>query len=273
MCQIDSLPSISTIIPVYNGERFLTEAITSVLQQNYPASEIIVVDDGSTDDTAQVVAGFGQQVRYCYQPNQGAAAARNHGIAEAKGEWLAFLDSDDWWAAGRLCRQVALLQARPTAKVIWGMLQVVRQCAPPVECSAPQFQPVGKPLLQTQFGSALIHHTLFAATQVGRIDAALWTNDDADWFFRLFEKNVEIVIQQEVVAFYRWHQSNLVANQRMGQATSNTRTTYGLLHALSLSIRRRRAGGGDHLPNKMNASIHWVGTGAPKPMEAGQWPK
>jgi len=89
--------SVSVIIPVYNGERFVGEAIESVLAQTYAPLEIIVVDDGSTDGTAKVVHRYCNMVRYVYQDNAGAAAARNHGVAISRGEYLAFLDADDLW--------------------------------------------------------------------------------------------------------------------------------------------------------------------------------
>lgn len=95
-------PTFSVIIPVYNGAQTVGRAIESVLAQTYPAYEIIVVDDGSIDATAKAVALFGSRVRYIYQPNAGVAAARNAGVQHATGEWLAFLDADDWYYPDRL---------------------------------------------------------------------------------------------------------------------------------------------------------------------------
>jgi len=95
-------PTFSVIIPAYNGAKTVSRAIESVLAQTYPAYEIIVVDDGSIDATAQAVASFGSRVRYIYQPNAGVAAARNAGVKHATGEWLAFLDADDWYYPDRL---------------------------------------------------------------------------------------------------------------------------------------------------------------------------
>lgn len=95
-------PTISVVIPVYNGAGTIARAIESVLAQTYQAHELIVVDDGSTDDTAAVVADFGARVRYIRQPNSGVSAARNAGAAAATGDWLAFLDADDWYYPDRL---------------------------------------------------------------------------------------------------------------------------------------------------------------------------
>ena len=95
-------PTFSVIIPVYNGAATIARAIVSVLEQTYSPCELIVVDDGSTDETARVVAGFDRRVVYHRQANAGVAAARNSGAREARGEWLAFLDADDWYYPERL---------------------------------------------------------------------------------------------------------------------------------------------------------------------------
>jgi glycosyltransferase involved in cell wall biosynthesis len=98
----NSLFSISVVIPAYNAEQHIGRAIDSVLAQTHPADEIIVVDDGSTDDTCKVVQVYGNQVRYIYQENGGAGLARNTGIKASQGEWIAFLDADDEWVPEKL---------------------------------------------------------------------------------------------------------------------------------------------------------------------------
>ena len=97
-----SNPRFSVIIPAYNAEATLARALDSVLAQTWPAYEIIVVDDGSSDATAAVVAMYGDKVRYLYQYNAGVSAARNAGAEAASGDWLAFLDADDWYYLNRL---------------------------------------------------------------------------------------------------------------------------------------------------------------------------
>lgn len=96
-------PRFSVIIPAFNAAATLARAIDSVRAQTWPAHEIIVVDDGSTDATAEVAARFGEAVRLIRQPNRGVSVARNAGAAAARGDWLAFLDADDWYAPDRLC--------------------------------------------------------------------------------------------------------------------------------------------------------------------------
>ncbi|MCG3148419.1 MAG: hypothetical protein PCFJNLEI_01862 [Verrucomicrobiae bacterium] len=102
--------TVSVVIPAYNCARFLAQAVESVLAQTCPPTEVIVVDDGSTDDTAEVAASFGTRIHLIRQPNRGPAVARNTGIEAAQGEWIAFLDSDDVWFPDKLERQVAALQ-------------------------------------------------------------------------------------------------------------------------------------------------------------------
>jgi len=97
-----SPPQFSVIIAVYNGADTIARAIDSVLEQTWPALEVLVVDDGSSDRTADIVRGYGQPVRYLHQDNAGVSAARNRGAADARGDWLAFLDADDWYLPDRL---------------------------------------------------------------------------------------------------------------------------------------------------------------------------
>ena len=89
------MPKVSVIIPVYNGERFICDAIESVLAQTYKDFELIVVDDGSQDQTDQKIKGYGYRLTYLYLPNSGQARARNLGHTHSSGEYLAFLDADD----------------------------------------------------------------------------------------------------------------------------------------------------------------------------------
>lgn len=111
---------MSVIVPTFNCAEFVGAAIMSVLSQNYAPIEIIVVDDGSTDDTAQIAAGFGPPVRVLRQANRGPAAARNLGVKDSHGELLAFLDGDDVWLPGKLEAQVRYLVAHGEAPIVYG---------------------------------------------------------------------------------------------------------------------------------------------------------
>ncbi len=109
--------TVSVVIPAYNAGKYIARAIESVLAQSRRPDEIIVVDDGSTDDTAQIVAGFGLKVQLIRQDNGGASAARNSGIDAATGEWIAFLDADDEWLGEKLLLQTQHLQQN--SDLVW----------------------------------------------------------------------------------------------------------------------------------------------------------
>lgn len=111
-------PQISVVIPAYNCDRYLRVAIDSVLAQAHCHFEVIVIDDGSTDRTAEVLQQYGNQIRAVAQPNQGVAVARNHGIALAQGKWVAFLDADDYFLPDKLAAQLAIAAAEPHLGII-----------------------------------------------------------------------------------------------------------------------------------------------------------
>jgi glycosyltransferase involved in cell wall biosynthesis len=247
---IKTAPLVSVIIPTFNRELFLPEALASVYAQNSAPLQVIVVDDGSTDNTAAVVRGWGTDLEYVYQANRGPAAARNTGIQHAKGEWVTFLDSDDVWSANGLRRQLELTETYPSARVIWGTLQIMRQH----ETNLALFEPCGLPVLLHSFETALIHRTLFESTQVGLLNESAFIGEDTDWFCRLFEQHVEIVVHQEVVSFYRWHQSNLIANR----SAHREQAMLGLLHSFARALQRRQQRGGGDLPVTLKPIIRMV---------------
>jgi len=109
--------NISVVIAAFNAAGFIDRALKSVLDQTLPADEVIIVDDGSTDETAAKIKTWGPPVRYIFQENAGVSAARNTGIQSAQGDWIAFLDADDEWSNEKLARQAALLQRNP--QLVW----------------------------------------------------------------------------------------------------------------------------------------------------------
>jgi glycosyltransferase involved in cell wall biosynthesis len=123
--QPSSIPVVSVVIPTYNSAALLREAIQSVLSQTYADFEVVVVDDGSTDNTESVVHSFGDQVCYVKQQNQGAGAARNHGIKRSRGEYVAFLDADDLWLPGKLGEQIPFLDRDPELGLVYSDWSVV----------------------------------------------------------------------------------------------------------------------------------------------------
>jgi glycosyltransferase involved in cell wall biosynthesis len=109
------VPTISVVIPCFNAAAFLRDTLDSVVSQSHPPSEVLLINDGSTDDSAAIAASYGPRVRVLDQPNQGESTARNRGIDIATSEWIAFIDSDDTWTVDKLEKQVAALSANPDA--------------------------------------------------------------------------------------------------------------------------------------------------------------
>lgn len=119
---------ISAVIPTYNRGNIVGRAIESALAQEYPPAEIIVVDDGSIDNTREILESYGEKVRCIYQANAGVSSARNRGVKETKGEWIAFLDADDYWLPGHLGRMVSTIHATGgEAALYFSDLKVPRQ--------------------------------------------------------------------------------------------------------------------------------------------------
>jgi len=113
------MPKVSVIIPAYNCASFVNETIDSILNQTYQDFEIILVDDGSTDNTKEVVRKYGDKIKYLYQQNSGVSAARNKGIGVSRGKYIAFLDHDDLWLPERLEKQVKFLDENPEVPLVF----------------------------------------------------------------------------------------------------------------------------------------------------------
>jgi len=113
MTSMASAPLVSVVMPAYNVAWCVGRAVDSVLAQDYERRELIVVNDGSTDETRALLAGYGERVTVIDQENRGMSAARNAGIRRARGDYVAFLDADDRWLPGKLSRQVELMETRP----------------------------------------------------------------------------------------------------------------------------------------------------------------
>ncbi len=226
----------SVIIPVYNGERFLAETLRSVFAQTLLPDEIIVVDDGSTDGTAALVARLAATapapVRYLYQENRGPAAARNTGIKQAQGATLAFLDADDLWTPEKQQTQMALLTATAEVHIITGLTQ---QFLDPEDSSVAQLT-AQHPYSDPHFQSKLFRAELFE--RVGLLDESLRFGEDIDWLVRAVQCGARIRQHNAIVVRYRRHAQN-ITNQL-------EQTGACWLLALRKAAHRRREGGAQH---------------------------
>ena len=220
-----TLPGISVIVPAYNAGTFISEALASIRRQTLAPLEVIVVDDGSTDDTAAQVAAAELDVRYEYQPNQGPAAARNRGLALARGELLAFLDADDVWPTDKLALQMEGLQTAPDAPLVMGHIQFLRK-APGEACFT--LEPTAQ--LAMLVGCLLARREAFE--RVGGFDPALRMSEDTDWFIRAREVGLAITQVPETVLYYRRHAASLTSGK--------TSQDLPLAEVLKRSLDRRR---------------------------------
>lgn len=228
-----STPRVSCIVPVFNGEAYLGEAIESALAQTGAALEIVVVDDGSTDATAAVARSYGDPVRYVRQANSGPAAARNRGIEEARGALLAFLDADDLWVPDRLARQAAVLDADPRLSYTVCMIQNFWITGMEAEAAARQLRREGAPAAGYVAGGLLARREAFE--RAGRFDAALGHGDSMDWFLRARGVGLTGEMVPEVLVLRRIHGAN-----RSSVHADASREEF--LHLLKRQIDARRAG-------------------------------
>jgi len=227
--------AVSVIIPSYNSGHFLAEAIESLLSQGAQPEEILVVDDGSTDDTGALVRGLGtSRIHYVYQENQGPAAARNRGLKLATHDIIGFLDADDLWSPGQLNHQLLCFADRPDLEIVKGLTQVLEQTENDAETR--QFKPVGKPLLFANLGGTLYRRSVFE--RVGLLDPALRFSEDVDWLLRARELGVSTQVINQVTQYHRRHGANITANRSPQELN--------MLHVMKMAIDRKRKAAQSH---------------------------
>ncbi|MBI4749067.1 MAG: glycosyltransferase family 2 protein [Acidobacteria bacterium] len=217
--------TVSVIVPMYNAAPYLAEALTSLQSQSIKPFEIIVVDDGSTDDSAAIAQSFAG-VRLIQQPNSGPATARNTGINAAQGTVIGFLDADDVWPPDKLQTQLSVLDANPETEIVVGQVQLWRL----MDATSRRFEPFSEPWASVNVGSMLIRRSVF--DRVGRFDPELRHSEDVDWLVRAREADVKLVNHSEISLFYRIHDTNLTSDKA-------ARDRY-LLMAVKRSLDRRR---------------------------------
>jgi glycosyltransferase involved in cell wall biosynthesis len=191
---------ISVIIPVFDGEAFLAEAMESVLRQTFKSFEIIVVDDGSTDRSSQIVKKHGPRVRYIYQDNQGTAAARNRGVEAASGNYLAFLDQDDVWLAHKLAVQSNRMKADDGLDMSFGL---VKQRYENKASSK-----YGGEVIYKGYSPSTLLIKRESLEDVGLFETRWRLGEWANWYIRALEKKLKHFMVEEVVAIRRIHRRN-----------------------------------------------------------------
>jgi len=220
---------VSTIVPVYNCQRYLPEALESVLAQTYRPIEAIVVDDGSTDGSAEAVQRFGPVVRCCWQPHSGASAARNRGVEMAKGSFLAFLDADDLWLEAKLALQMAAFDTDPKLDMVFGHVQ---------QFPSPDLEGSARARLRYSDGkipghvpsTMLIRREAF--DRVGPFESQWRLGEFMDWYLRALDRGLHGLMLPDVLANRRLHADNLGIRERDSQGD--------YLRILKASLDRRR---------------------------------
>jgi glycosyltransferase involved in cell wall biosynthesis len=233
-------PLVSVVVPAFNAVRFLPEALASIVRQGYEPLEIVVVDDGSSDGTGEVARASRARPVVIEQPNRGPAAARNRGIAAAKGELIAFLDADDLWPDGKLALQVPRLMEDASLDVVLG--QIRYEALDDRTLDGIRFDAPEGVLTNVNLGAGVFRRNVF--DRVGLFDESLRFSEDQDWFLRARELDAGIAVLGEVTLRYRLHAGNMTRG-KSGRELA-------LTSVLKRSLDRRRAAA-----RKVDSLPHW----------------
>ena len=227
----ETAPFVSIIIPAYNCERFIGEAVESVRRQEYEPSEIIIIDDGSTDGTRSCIKSLGEDIRYVYQINRGPAAARNRSIAMAGGDVIAFLDADDYWPANKLKIQMERMNRNPKIEVVLGRIKCTGLLT---EADRKiRFETADNTMISICLGSGIFRKSVF--DKVGLFDESLRHYEDHDWFLRAREKKVSMIILKDISLYNRRNEYSM--------SRRRTRNDPSMIKILKKSLDRRRQEG------------------------------
>jgi len=232
---------ISLIIPCYNRSSSLKRALQSVLSQSYLPNEIIVVDDGSSDNTADMLRNEFPQVTYLYQENKGVSSARNLGIKHSTGDWIAFLDSDDTWLSHKLEKQVSALQQLPELKIchteeIWIRNGVRVNAMNKHKKSGGWIFKQCLPLCAMSPSSILIHRSVFE--HLGLFDESLVACEDYDLWLRISNQYPVLFMEQALINKYGGHEDQL-SHQHWGMDRFRIQALDKLLKHSMLSDENR----------------------------------
>jgi len=229
-------PLISIVIPVYNAAPFLAEALSSVFAQDHRPIEVILVDDGSTDESLAIAKAWSPALRIVQQENSGQAAARNRGLELARGPYIAFIDADDIWPMGKLSRHLRVLHGRSDLDLVLGRVQVDYQASAGEATMI--FRDPGQNVALFVFGAGLFRRSLF--DRAGLLSEDLRNTEDVDWFMRAREAGACWLLLDEVALIYRRHGENLT--ERIPLERSE------IFRVLARSAARRRLRWGAAIP-------------------------
>ena len=211
-----SNPLVSVIVPTYNCDRYIVEAIESVLEQNYQNKEIIVVDDGSTDNTEQVIKPYLNTVRYFYQKNQGSSVARNHGIEKSKGDFIAFLDADDFFLdKNKLEEQIACFSAYPSSGIVHTGWQRVDRNGQKIIDREPWLVTPNLDIETWLIWNPILPSAMMFRKEwlqkVGGFDPQFRVSEDTYLILKLASMGCETTWLKKITVAYRQHEHNLTS--------------------------------------------------------------
>jgi glycosyltransferase involved in cell wall biosynthesis len=204
------MPKISIIIPAYNRAHLIPRALESVFKQTFRDYEVIVVDDASVDNTAEVMNSFSHQVKYVRQTQRsGSAGARNRGILEAKGEYIAFLDSDDFWIPEKLAEQAKILDAHKNVGIVYSKMAIIDEkgelCGTkPAQVSGKNYQELLQIWGDLPTSTVLTRRECF--DKAGMFDTSLITMQDIDMWLRIARHYDLYEIEDKMLAYYCRHE-------------------------------------------------------------------
>lgn len=229
-----SQPSLTCIVPCFNGERYLDECLRSILEQTHPSSEILVIDDGSTDGSGAIARRYGHAIRYHRQENRGPAAACNRGVALARGELVAFLEQDDVWLPEKTERQLAAFAAAPALQYCVGHIRNFWIPELADEAGRHGDRPVMQPVPGYVVQTLMARRTVFEV--IGPFDETLRFASASEWFLRAEDRGVAGCLVPDVLTLRRLHHDNF---SRRNRAASHDE----FLHVVKAGLDRRRSRG------------------------------
>ena len=221
---------LTVVVPCHNAARYLSDALASICDQSLQPAEVVVIDDGSTDDSHLVAERFAPLVRCIRQDNRGISEARNRGIALATGDVIAFLDADDLWTDGSLASRADVLAADPTIDCVAGMVEQFISPELPDEIRRTLVCPPGASAARVA-GTMLVRRAVF--DRVGLFDAAFHVGETLDWVARADAAGTVTRTVESIVLRRRIHGANTTAR--------NARVKSDYLRVLKASLDRRRA--------------------------------
>jgi glycosyltransferase involved in cell wall biosynthesis len=198
---------VSVIVPVYNADKYLGEALESIVGQTYSPIEILVVDDGSTDNSVNVAKSF-KSVEIISRKNNGAAVARNIGLKNCRGEFIAFLDADDYWVAHKTQRQMSYFYENPGVDCLAGRFRNFFETGASIPSGINKTDFLDDNLgKMPTLGTLLVRRNVF--DRIGLFNPKLRIENDLDWLIRVRDAGIRLVSLDEILMFRRLHESNL----------------------------------------------------------------